>query len=158
MILSASTTALLQHIIAKLHDAFAVKDMGPLRHFLGINVRRTAAGFFLSQSTYADELLERAGMANCKPVATPADTKSKASIVDGKLHSLPEHYRRVAVLDDHASGHRLCRATGLPPHAGTAGCSPDDAETHSSLRQGHDEARHPATICSYADDHYLFGR
>jgi hypothetical protein len=39
MILTASTTTLLHHIIARLHNAFAVKDMGPVRHFLGINVR-----------------------------------------------------------------------------------------------------------------------
>ena len=52
MILSASTTTLLRHIINRLQDAVAVKDMGPVRHFLGINVRRTSAGFFLSQASY----------------------------------------------------------------------------------------------------------
>ncbi|XP_066310405.1 uncharacterized mitochondrial protein AtMg00810-like [Miscanthus floridulus] len=96
MILSASTTALLHHIIARLHDVFAVKDMGPVWHFLGINIRRTTTGFFLSQASYAEELLERAGMANCKPVATPADTKSKASSADGKLIADATAYRSVA--------------------------------------------------------------
>jgi hypothetical protein len=50
MILSASTTALLRHLIQRLHDAFKVKDMGPVHHFLGINVRRNSTGFFLSQA------------------------------------------------------------------------------------------------------------
>ena len=50
--------------------------MGPVHHFLGITVHRDDAGFFLSQSQYAEDLLERAGMANCKPVGTPADIKS----------------------------------------------------------------------------------
>jgi hypothetical protein len=96
MIISASTTALLRHIIARLHDAFAVKDMGPVRHFLGINVQRTAAGFFLSQSSYAEDLLERAGMADCKPVDTPADAKPKASTADGKpIHDITV-YRNIA--------------------------------------------------------------
>ena len=85
MILLASTATLLRHIINRLQDAFAVKDMGLVRYFLGINVRRTSAGFFLSQASYAEDLLERAGMANCKPVAMPVDTKSKASSTDGKL-------------------------------------------------------------------------
>ena len=75
MILSASSTSLLRHVITRLHDAFAVKDMGPVRHFLGINVRRNNDGFFLSQSVYVEELLERAGMANCKPASTPVDVK-----------------------------------------------------------------------------------
>jgi hypothetical protein len=51
MILSASSSSLLQHVITRLHDAFAVKDMGPVRHFLGISVRRNRTGFFLSQAS-----------------------------------------------------------------------------------------------------------
>ena len=96
MILSASTPSLLRQVIARLHDAFAVKDMGPVRHFLGINVRRDSAGFFPSQSQYADELLECASMANCKPVATPADTKSKPSSSDGALLTDATTYRSIA--------------------------------------------------------------
>jgi hypothetical protein len=48
MVLSASSTGLLEHIVAKLKSAFAVKDMGNLKYFLGIDVRRTANGFYLS--------------------------------------------------------------------------------------------------------------
>ena len=49
--------------------------MGPVSYFLGVDVRRTADGFTLSQSAYALDILERAGMTNCKPSATPANTK-----------------------------------------------------------------------------------
>ncbi|WVZ72555.1 hypothetical protein U9M48_020993 [Paspalum notatum var. saurae] len=38
MMLSASSPALLQRIVAQLRQAFAVKDMGPLRYFLGTEV------------------------------------------------------------------------------------------------------------------------
>jgi hypothetical protein len=96
MILSASTTALLRHLIQRLHDAFKVKDMGPVHHFLGINVRRNSTGFFLSQAQYAEELLERAGMANCKAVPTPADTKPKTSATDGTLISDATTFRSLA--------------------------------------------------------------
>jgi len=48
MILSASTTALLRHFITSLKTAFAVKDMGPVSYFLGIDVQRHADGFVLS--------------------------------------------------------------------------------------------------------------
>ena len=95
MILSASSTRLLQHVIARLHDAFAVKDMGQVHHFLGISVRRNREGFFLSQGQYAEEILERAGMKNCKPVATPADTRQKASATDGKLIDDSTSYRSI---------------------------------------------------------------
>jgi hypothetical protein len=84
MILSASSTSLLQQIITKLKFEFAVKDMGALQYFLSIDVQRTDHGFFLSQASYVDDLLEPAGMLNCKPVATPCDTKPKPSSTPGK--------------------------------------------------------------------------
>jgi hypothetical protein len=96
MILSASSTALLQQIIARLKSEFAVKDMGALSYFLGIDVHRSSDGFFLSQSSYVHDLLERAGMANCKPVATPCDTKAKASTQDGTPVTDPSFYRSMA--------------------------------------------------------------
>jgi hypothetical protein len=68
----------------------------PVHHFLGINVRRTNSGFFLSQTQYVDDLLERAGMANCKSVSTPADTKGKVSATDGTLIADATSYRSLA--------------------------------------------------------------
>lgn len=96
MILFASTTELLRHIIKRLHDAFVVKDLGPVHHFLGIKVRRNATGFFLSQAQYAEDLLERAGMANCNSVPTPADTKPKASTTEGTPVADVTSYRSLA--------------------------------------------------------------
>jgi hypothetical protein len=72
-----------------------MKDMGPVHHFLGICVRRNRTGFFLSQGQYAGDLLERAGMTNCKPVATPADTQQKASAGDGILLDDATSYRSI---------------------------------------------------------------
>lgn len=84
MVLAAKTSVLLHAIISKLKTAFAIKDMGPVSYFLGVDVRQTADGFFLSQAQYVDDILDRAGMRNCKPVTTPADTKPKQSTLDGK--------------------------------------------------------------------------
>ncbi|KAF8780514.1 hypothetical protein HU200_001642 [Digitaria exilis] len=96
MILSASSTTFLQQLITSLRSAFAVKDMGPVHHFLGVDVRRDAAGFKLSQSAYALDVLERAGMANCNSSPTPADTKAKVSSSDGKLMKDASWYRSMA--------------------------------------------------------------
>jgi hypothetical protein len=97
MILSASTPEdLLQHIIARLKSTFAIKDMGPVQYFLGIEVKRTADGFFLSQAKYTEDVLVHACMANCKSVSTPADTKPKVSDSNGKLLQDPTWYRSMA--------------------------------------------------------------
>nr|GEZ46343.1 ribonuclease H-like domain-containing protein [Tanacetum cinerariifolium] len=38
---------------------------------------RSASGMFLSQSKFAEEIIEQARMQNCNPCRTPVDTKSK---------------------------------------------------------------------------------
>lgn len=96
MILTASTDNLLQYVVTKLQAEFTVKDMGVVSYFLGIDVQRTRDGFFLSQARYVDDLLEHAGMQNCKPIATPAETKQKASTTEGQLIADPTFYRSMA--------------------------------------------------------------
>jgi histone deacetylase 1/2 len=96
IVLTVSSTALLQQIIHDLRSAFAMKDLGPLHYFLGIQVRRTEAGFFLHQQQYAEEILERAGMLNCKSASTPVDTKAKVSASDGVQLTDKTFYRSIA--------------------------------------------------------------
>ena len=59
-----------------------MKDLGELHHFLGMEVQRTGDGLFLSQRQYMIDILNRAGMADCKHVSTPVDCNPKLS-VDG---------------------------------------------------------------------------
>nr|XP_020196891.1 uncharacterized mitochondrial protein AtMg00810-like [Aegilops tauschii subsp. strangulata] len=95
IILTASSPTLLQQITARLGTEFALKDLGALHYFLGIEVVRRATGFFLHQQKYAYELLERAGMLNCKPASTPVDTKAKVSAVEGSPASDAPFYRSI---------------------------------------------------------------
>ncbi|GJU55501.1 ribonuclease H-like domain-containing protein [Tanacetum coccineum] len=60
IILTASSVVLLHRIIDTLHSEFAMIDLGSLNYFLGIFAQRTASGMFLSQSKFAEEILERA--------------------------------------------------------------------------------------------------
>jgi hypothetical protein len=59
-------------------------------------MRRTTSGFFLSQSKYAEDVLERSGMTNCKTVNTPADVKPKLSNSEGELLKDATWYRSMA--------------------------------------------------------------
>ena len=70
-----------------------MKDLGDLHHFLGVAVQRCSAGLFLSQRQYTLDVLERAGMADCKPCSTPVDTNAKVSSIDGAPVSDPTQYR-----------------------------------------------------------------
>ncbi|XP_071735749.1 uncharacterized mitochondrial protein AtMg00810-like [Rutidosis leptorrhynchoides] len=77
IILTASSTGLLQQIISSLHKEFSMTDLGPLNYFLGIHATRTASGLFLSQKQYATEVIERAGMPTCHPCRTPVEQGAK---------------------------------------------------------------------------------
>ncbi|GJU98115.1 ribonuclease H-like domain-containing protein [Tanacetum coccineum] len=95
IILTASSTALLQHIISSLHAEFDMTDLGMLNYFLGISVVRHSSGLFLSQKKYAEELLARAHMVHCNPSRTPVDTETKLG-PDGVPVQDPTLYRSLA--------------------------------------------------------------
>jgi hypothetical protein len=62
-----------------------MKDLGRLHHFLGVYVTKHDSGLFLSQRQYMIDILERAGMSDCKPCSTPVDTCVKLSSEDPQV-------------------------------------------------------------------------
>ena len=96
IVLTASSSALLQRLTTHLHSEFAMTDLGTLHFFLGISVTRSPAGLFLSQRQYAVDLLQRAGMAECHSTATPVDTRAKISALEGAAVADPSEYRSLA--------------------------------------------------------------
>ncbi|GKF02175.1 ribonuclease H-like domain-containing protein [Tanacetum coccineum] len=95
IILTTSSASLLQRIIALLHREFAMTDIGSLIYFLGISTQRSTSRLFLSQSKFAEEILERAHMQYCNLCQTPVDTESKLGS-DGDLVSDPSLYQSLA--------------------------------------------------------------
>jgi hypothetical protein len=96
IILTASSTDLLQVTISKLASEFKIKDMGALQSFLSVAIRRSHVGFFLSQEHYAEEILDRAGMSDCKLVLTPVDLNGKLPAATGPAVADPSEYRSLA--------------------------------------------------------------
>ncbi|KAJ0949393.1 putative RNA-directed DNA polymerase [Helianthus annuus] len=96
IILTASSDSLLKSIIKSLSAEFNMTDLGQLRHFVGITVHRKQNGLFLSQSTYAADILSRANMSICNPVSTPVEVGSKLSATHGTPFSDGPLYRSLA--------------------------------------------------------------
>lgn len=96
IILTGSSSLLLQNITSRLKQEFPMSDMGRLSYFLGIKVDYNKAGIFLSQKHYASEIIERAEMSHCKPISTPADVNSKLSADVGDKVPDPKQYRSLA--------------------------------------------------------------
>ncbi|XP_048493940.1 uncharacterized mitochondrial protein AtMg00810-like [Beta vulgaris subsp. vulgaris] len=96
IILTASFATLRKSIMVLLGFEFAMKDLGPLSYFLGIVVTQHAGSLFLSQRKYAEEIIERAGMAAYKPSPTAVDTRQKLSATSTTKCSDLALYRRLA--------------------------------------------------------------
>ncbi|XP_022023573.1 uncharacterized mitochondrial protein AtMg00810-like [Helianthus annuus] len=96
VILTTSTDYLRDHLMRRLGDEFAMKDLGPLSHFLGVQVTRTGNSMFLSQQQYTNGIIERAGMTSCNPVATPVDYNPKLSATSSPEFDNPTQYRSLA--------------------------------------------------------------
>ena len=52
-----------------------MSNLGTLSYYLGIKVRQGKEELTLGQSAYASKLLERSGMAECKPCVTPMEER-----------------------------------------------------------------------------------
>ena len=70
-------------LLQALRSEFALKDLGELHYFLGIEVNKIKDSILLSQIKYANDVLRRTGMTNCKPSTTPLSTVEKLSAFEG---------------------------------------------------------------------------
>jgi hypothetical protein len=72
-----------------------MKDLGPLRYFLGIQVTKYSGRLHLRQSKYVLDLLNRTHMAESKPYRAPCIAGSKMPKYDGEPPSDPAAYRHI---------------------------------------------------------------
>ena len=92
IIITGNHGAFVAEIIRQLGVAFALKDIGPLSYFLGLQIEYIGGGVFVHQSKYAKDLLSKFHMLDCKPCSTPcAFAHSHAS--DSPLLLDPTAYR-----------------------------------------------------------------
>ncbi|GJV04766.1 putative RNA-directed DNA polymerase [Tanacetum coccineum] len=95
IIVTGNNKGTIDNIICQLGSAFALKDLGPLNYFLGIEIVPHVSDILLSQKKYILELLQSAGLSNCNPVSSPMVTSSSLSLDDSTVFSNPVKYRQV---------------------------------------------------------------
>jgi hypothetical protein len=81
IIVASSSSKATEGLMRKLNQEFALKDLGDLHYFLGIEVHKVTNGVILSQDKYASDLLHWVGMKDCKPVSSPMATSEKLSVL-----------------------------------------------------------------------------
>jgi hypothetical protein len=68
-----------QKFAKDMHNEFEISLLGELSFFLGLQIRQSNQGIFISQTKYIREMLKRFGMEDCKLVITPMQTSCKLS-------------------------------------------------------------------------------
>jgi hypothetical protein len=63
---------------------FQMKELGQLKHFLGLEIDNTNEGIVLHQKSYSRDLWKRFRMVNCKPISISMEANAKIYALEGK--------------------------------------------------------------------------
>ena len=85
----------MQNLKRKLAKKFEIKDLGNLRHFLGIEVTRSKKGIYVTQKKYIIDLLNETKMLICKPASTPIDQNHQLGAITEGIPVDKERYQRL---------------------------------------------------------------
>ena len=91
LIFSEDDGAEIQRTRENLFVRFQMKELGELRHFLGLEIDNTKEGLFLYQEKYARDLLLKYGTFNCKPISTQIETNIKLCAREEKRSWRSDH-------------------------------------------------------------------
>jgi hypothetical protein len=89
IIITSPSPVAIDGLLSTLQSDFAVKNLGPLKFFLGIEVIPNAHGVILSQQRYIKDILTRTKMLEAKPITSPMASSTTLSVHDGE--PFPDH-------------------------------------------------------------------
>jgi len=79
IIFGATLDSLAHEFSKEMKQEFEMSMIGELNYFLGLQVKQTAEGIFISQSKYAKDLVKRFGLDGKSRARTPMSTSVKIS-------------------------------------------------------------------------------
>ncbi|TYK18672.1 Retrovirus-related Pol polyprotein from transposon TNT 1-94 [Cucumis melo var. makuwa] len=79
LIFTGNCASMFEDLKKAMTQEFEMTDIGLMSYYLGIEVKQSEEGIFISQERYTREILEKFNMMNSKPVATPIETGTKLS-------------------------------------------------------------------------------
>ena len=82
LVITESSSSAVDSLISEMSHTFAMKDLGRLTYFLGLEVTQSSAGLLLHHTKCEVDLLHKSGMTNSKPVTMPSVTKYKKESAD----------------------------------------------------------------------------
>lgn len=73
MVITGNNETTINDLKKFLNSCFKIKDLGPLKYFLGIEVARSNAGITVCQKKYTLDILDEAGLLGVKPAIIPME-------------------------------------------------------------------------------------
>ena len=95
ILLTGSSPSAITDIIHSLQTTFAVKDLGNLTYFLGVEALRCPEGMYLTQRKYIVELLHKSKMEHAKPCSSPMASTCHLTSTNGTTFADISLYRSV---------------------------------------------------------------
>jgi hypothetical protein len=95
IIIATNDSASISPLTSFLDTQFKLKDLGPLKFFLGLEIARNSKGISICQRKYDLDILEDVGLLAAKPVTFPMETNLKLSRTSGESLVDPTSYRRL---------------------------------------------------------------
>jgi hypothetical protein len=95
MLITGDDVDHISNLKKQLGEQFQMSDLGPLSYFLGIEVRHSLRGYFLYQSKYIHDLIDRSGISDNRTAATPMDLHLQIRPTDGTPLEDPTRYRHI---------------------------------------------------------------
>ncbi|KAA0033083.1 copia protein [Cucumis melo var. makuwa] len=79
LIFTGNCASMFEDLKKAMTQEFEMTDIGLMSYYLGIEVKQSEEGIFISQERYTRDILEKFNMMNSKSVATPIETGTKLS-------------------------------------------------------------------------------
>ena len=77
IIIASNTDSEVDLLKEQLKSSLKLRDLGPMKYFLGLEIASSSAGIHICQRKYALDLLDESGLLGCKPSSAPMDPSIK---------------------------------------------------------------------------------
>ena len=93
ILVTSNVRSFIDELISNLQLDFAMKDLGQLSYFLGIEATRDSSGLHLRQTRYIIDLLDHVNLIGIRPYRAPCVSGPKVSKFNGDPLLDPSEYR-----------------------------------------------------------------
>jgi hypothetical protein len=95
MLITGDDDEYIAFVKARLAEQFMMSDLGPLSYFLGIEVKSTSNGYYLSQHKYLHDLITRSCLTDTRTTTTPMELNLQFRPNDGTPLADPSRYHQI---------------------------------------------------------------